>query len=546
VTKRPILGLLVGLLLALDAPAVIIDSGDGTGNTTAPIDDPGFANVGARGSLSGVYLGNGWVLTAAHVGSGDITFGGVSYPAVSGSKIVLIHSGSTEADLALFRVDPAPALAPLGICTSVPSLNADVTMIGNGLNRGAAFSFSNPPNRDDGYFWGVGRTIRWGTNVVNASGFDLQLGSRVTRSFNTTFTRNAPGDECQGANGDSGGAVFVDDGSGWELCGVMLAVGTFAGQTGALEFTAVYENLNYSADLSHYQSEILDIVTPLCGNGILTSDEQCDDGNAVDGDCCSSTCQFEAPGAACDDADACSEGDSCDGGGVCLSGSPAICDDGAFCNGVEFCDSALGCQPGTPPAIDDGVGCTDDSCDEGSDLIVNTANDALCDNTLFCDGVETCDAINDCQPGTPPAIDDGVGCTDDSCDEGSDLIVNTANDALCDNTLFCDGAEICDAINDCQPGTPPAIDDGVACTDDSCDEGSDLIVNAPNDATCDDGDSCTAGSCDEISGCEFTPIQGCGVEVPLASSPLRAVVALVLLFLGVAILGRFGPKGSSP
>ncbi|MCG8590250.1 MAG: hypothetical protein MJE66_13240, partial [Proteobacteria bacterium] len=39
--------------------AVIIDSGDGTGNTAAPPSDPGFAHVGRRSSTTAVYLGNG-------------------------------------------------------------------------------------------------------------------------------------------------------------------------------------------------------------------------------------------------------------------------------------------------------------------------------------------------------------------------------------------------------------------------------------------------------------------------------------------------------
>ena len=35
----------------------------------------------------------------------------------------------------------------------------------------------------------------------------------------------------------------------------------------------------------------------------------------------------------------------------------ADCDDGLFCNGQEICDVAQDCQPGTPPSLDDGVGC---------------------------------------------------------------------------------------------------------------------------------------------------------------------------------------------
>jgi hypothetical protein len=48
--------------------AVLISSDDGTGNTTAPASDPGWSNVGDRGGLSAVYVGNGWVLSAGHVG----------------------------------------------------------------------------------------------------------------------------------------------------------------------------------------------------------------------------------------------------------------------------------------------------------------------------------------------------------------------------------------------------------------------------------------------------------------------------------------------
>jgi cysteine-rich repeat protein len=34
---------------------------------------------------------------------------------------------------------------------------------------------------------------------------------------------------------------------------------------------------------------------PMCGNGCVEPGEECDDGNTLDGDCCSSSCQFEAP-----------------------------------------------------------------------------------------------------------------------------------------------------------------------------------------------------------------------------------------------------------
>lgn len=43
-------------------------------------------------------------------------------------------------------------------------------------------------------------------------------------------------------------------------------------------------------------------VAATCGDGVITTGETCDDGNAVGGDCCSAACQFEPNGAACLDA----------------------------------------------------------------------------------------------------------------------------------------------------------------------------------------------------------------------------------------------------
>jgi cysteine-rich repeat protein len=53
-----------------------------------------------------------------------------------------------------------------------------------------------------------------------------------------------------------------------------------------------------------------------CGNGTIENDEQCDDGNTQNGDCCSSTCTFEAAGAPCLDSELCTV-DTCDGAGQC-------------------------------------------------------------------------------------------------------------------------------------------------------------------------------------------------------------------------------------
>jgi cysteine-rich repeat protein len=95
----------------------------------------------------------------------------------------------------------------------------------------------------------------------------------------------------------------------------------------------------------------------LCGNGILETGEECDDGNTTNGDGCSAQCKIEA--AAC-------------GNGVLEAGEQ--CDDGNTTSGdgcsatcqTEFCGDGI-VQPGLGEECDDGAngnngdGCTD-SC----------------------------------------------------------------------------------------------------------------------------------------------------------------------------------------
>jgi cysteine-rich repeat protein len=48
-----------------------------------------------------------------------------------------------------------------------------------------------------------------------------------------------------------------------------------------------------------------------CGNGVLDAEEECDDGNSIDGDCCSSLCRIASVGDPCSDGDGCTYGDTC-------------------------------------------------------------------------------------------------------------------------------------------------------------------------------------------------------------------------------------------
>ena len=163
---------------------------------------------------------------------------------------------------------------------------------------------------------------------------------------------------------------------------------------------------------------------------------------------------------------------------------------------------------------DDAVDCTVDTCDRDSGLCEISPDDGACDDGEFCNGTESCDAALGCRAGSPPNCNDGVACTDDDCDEDLDACVSTPNDDSCDNEVFCDGVEWCDVQSGCRTGPPANCDDGVHCTVDYCDSGMDECVNEADDARCDDGLYCNGGeTCDAVADCmagvEPCPNQPC-------------------------------------
>lgn len=266
--------------------------------------------------------------------------------------------------------------------------------------------------------------------------------------------------------------------------------------------------------------------------GGCNQDADCDDGLFCNGaeQCVDNVCQ---PGAdIIDDGVSCTI-DNCDEDLNSVTHLPddSFCQDGLWCNGAEFCDAVLDCQAGTPQVCNDGISCTVDSCDEGGDLGDNIGQcdfdssscqcqiDADCDdgnactvNTCVnfqcqtanepdgtsCDDGAFCSVNDQCTAGvcggSVRECGDGVSCTQDTCDEANDQCVSLPHDALCDNGLFCDGSEFCDVILDCQPGTPPDCSDPYACTQDICNEGSDMCENPP------DNSICLPGYCDPLSG----------------------------------------------
>src|SRR3989339_369224 len=187
---------------------------------------------------------------------------------------------------------------------------------------------------------------------------------------------------------------------------------------------------------------------PYCGDGTLDLGEDCDDGNSLDGDGCSSLCKTEACGDGVLNAgEGCDDGNFVDGDGcnsLCLLES---CGDGIVQSGLgEECESGVTILPdhyscGTTCLVEVEPYCGDntldsgEACDDGNGT-PNDGCDATCTLEGVCDedSIQVCGSdVGECAQGTLVCEEDGEWST--TC-EGEETSTDEACDGL-DND--CDG-----------------------------------------------------------------------------------------------------------
>jgi len=239
------------VFVASAAVGLVIEREEGAFNQRAPADDPGWANVGVCNRWTAVYLGRGWVLTAAHVGPSDIELDGTMYEADVKSRERVLNPDGTAADLMLFRIDPVPDLPSLEISAESPPLESPIVMVGSGLGRGETMTGQGRV----GFSWQEPSVKRWGTSMVHEHLHDQSIGN--TDVFATRFSIAKTAHEAQAAHGDSGGAAFAYLENRWQLVGILLAVDNHNGQPVR---SAVYGNRTMIADLARY-SQIIQGIT---------------------------------------------------------------------------------------------------------------------------------------------------------------------------------------------------------------------------------------------------------------------------------------------
>lgn len=285
---------------ATEAAAVVIAGGGP--NTSPPLDDPGFAYVGQVGNSSGVYLGNGWVLTANHIGGtfSSFTVGSTTYSSVNpvpnsssdnadNFRLHAVGDPSDKIDLRLFRVTVPTGsglsfLSPLKLPTQNLSVGENGVMIGRGRGQTSTsistwyvdvdtlpFTwYTSPvPGVTDAIAQGypVGgdstRAVRWATNSVESLSVQNPVGDGPLDGFFIDFDNVL--NEGLAVIHDSGSPFFIKRGGTWQIVGIAHALYTFSGQPAN---TAIFGNQNFYSNLFAFAPQFAELI-PEPGTGML-------------------------------------------------------------------------------------------------------------------------------------------------------------------------------------------------------------------------------------------------------------------------------------
>jgi fibro-slime domain-containing protein len=267
---------------------------------------------------------------------------------------------------------------------------------------------------------------------------------------------------------------------------------------------------NYKLTLQGFSAGT-SVCTPKCGNGIVTGDEECDDGannkaNPGYGECKTVTCVL---GGYCGDNIRQTSFEQCDNGtntssygdtssGACAPGcvKPPVCGDGKVNPPSEACDLGAGNTA-------DGYGGCNTSCQLGP-----SCGDGVKNGNEACDDGINDGTYNTCGVGcaAPPRCGDGAVQAEwgEQCDDNTADCKNCKLGAQCGNGVKDPGEECDDGVNNggydqcwpmCKLG--PRCGDMIVQVDDGeeCDEGAGNVdgVYGGCDTTCNNGPYCGDG-----------------------------------------------------
>lgn len=257
------------------ANAVVISGEDGRVNTRGPGGGLPWSHVGTRDAYSAVYLGNRWVLTAAHVGAFPVRFAGREYRPLPGSPQRILNRDGSPSDLVAFRVEGPPPLPLMPLAGRSPAPGQRAWLVGQGHDRGRPTTWTDSDrNTHTGFEGTATRSMRWGTNQIETAASDVSMNGIETRALMTTFS--PPGDpsatrfEAQVAVGDSGGALFVFQRGHFSLAGILILRSQEPGQPHAL---TLFGNRTFAADIAHYREQLIALTRPDCSDELDNDDD---------------------------------------------------------------------------------------------------------------------------------------------------------------------------------------------------------------------------------------------------------------------------------
>jgi cysteine-rich repeat protein len=186
-----------------------------------------------------------------------------------------------------------------------------------------------------------------------------------------------------------------------------------------------------SLDVNGFDSPVATMDAGLCGNGRVDPGEECDDGNTLNGDGCSSQCKLDFPCWGC----GCAGEPPCVNRTVCGNGiltADEECDDGNMVSG-DGCSASCQLEPGWScrapgrgcvPICGDGQMVGWETCDDGNTVDGDgCAHNCLVEPCWDCSGgsciYESCgDGGQDTDEAVPFRCGDGVLSPGEECDDG--------------------------------------------------------------------------------------------------------------------------------
>lgn len=262
--------------------------------------------------------------------------------------------------------------------------------------------------------------------------------------------------------------------------------------------------LNFAACGDSGSDKTPDASDAVCGDGTVEGAEECDDGNTVDGDGCSSDCRSEepiviGPCAELVDGDECADGKLCVGGACvkpgCTEDADCVSENECLEDGV--CDLTIyECAAGPP--VPSGEECGEAGagtvCALGACVIPSCSSDGDCDDGAVCNGAETCDLESfECVAGDP------LGHRA-PCGESGEVCHLVAGDYECRvpgcmDDADCPALSACHEPSSCNEATLTCISGAAREHGDSCGDAGELC------RVDEDGIECITPSCTEAADC---------------------------------------------